>query len=150
PILKTILDFKKLATLESKFINGIINAYNYNGNAYTHAFPNIFGTYTGRYTYAAKTKNKYPSGIANHQLPRKGPIRKLLIAPPGYKVLELDGSQQELRFVTQFSRDPNLIHEYLNGIDVHSSMAAYVAGMAYQAFVELYESGDDRAINFRY
>ena len=150
PILKTILDFRKLATLESKFINGIIEAYNYNGNAYTHAFPNIFGTYTGRYTYTAKTKNKYPSGIANHQLPRKGPIRKLLIAPPGYKVLELDGSQQELRFVTQFSRDPNLINEYLNGIDVHSSMAAYVAGMSYQAFVELYESGDDRAINFRY
>src|SRR5690606_1737074 len=71
-------------------------------------------------------------------------------APPGYKVLELDGSQQELRFVTQFSRDPNLINEYLNGIDVHSSMAAYVAGMSYPAFVELYESGDDRAINFRY
>src|SRR5690606_5207487 len=61
PILKTILDFRKLATIESKFINGIIEAYNYNGNAYTHAFPNIFGTYTGRYTYTAKTKNKYPA-----------------------------------------------------------------------------------------
>jgi DNA polymerase I-like protein with 3'-5' exonuclease and polymerase domains len=150
PILKTILDFRKLATTESKFINGIINANEYNHNAYTHAFPNIFGTYTGRYTYASKTKKKWDSGIANHQLPRKGPIRKLLIAPPGYKVLELDGSQQELRFVTQFSRDENLIHEYLNDIDVHSSMSAYISGIPYEELQERYRADEPVAVNYRY
>ena len=150
PILNTILDFRKLATMESKFINGIIEANEYNHNPYTHAFPNIFGTYTGRFTYAAKTKKTWPSGIANHQLPRKGPIRSLLIAPPGYKVLELDGSQQELRFVTQFSRDKNLIHEYLNNIDVHSSMSSYISGIPYDDFQVKFKADEPDAVNYRY
>jgi DNA polymerase-1 len=148
--LKIILDYKKLATLESKFVNGIINAVKYNNYTFTHASPRIFGTYTGRFTYSAKTLKKYPAGIANHQLPREGPIRKLLTAPPGYDVLELDGSQQELRFIGQIARDTNLLHDFNTGLDPHSSMSAYISGQAYEEFVRLYESGDTDAVNHRY
>ena len=148
--LRTVLDFKKLATIESKFINGINNSVAYNGSHYTHAFPNIFGTYTGRYTYVAKTLKKWPSGIANHQLPRKGPIRSLLTAPEGYVVCELDGEQQELRFVGQMSGDTNLIHDFNSGIDPHSSMASFISGIPYEDMVRLYEEEEKEATNYRY
>ena len=147
---RTILDFKKLATMESKFINGIINSTSYNGDSYTHAFPNIFGTYTGRYTYIAKTKKIDPSGIANHQLPRKGPIRGLLTAPEGYVVCELDGAQQELRFVGQIADEQNLIHDFNTGMDVHSSMTSFISGIPYEELLELLEAEDANAVNYRY
>jgi DNA polymerase I-like protein with 3'-5' exonuclease and polymerase domains len=147
---RTILDFKKLATMESKFINGIINSTSYNGDNYTHAFPNIFGTYTGRFTYVAKTKKVDPSGIANHQLPREGPIRGLLTAPDGYDVCELDGEQQELRFVGQVADESNLIYDFNSGIDVHSSMTSFISGIPYEELLELLEKSDPNAINYRY
>ncbi|MDJ0952552.1 MAG: DNA polymerase [Acidimicrobiia bacterium] len=152
--LRTILDFKKLATMESKFVNGILNSAAYNGDPYTHAFPNIFGTYTGRYTYVAKTRKKWPSGIANHQLPRQGPIRGLLTAPEGYVVCELDGEQQELRFVGQISGDTNLIYDFNSDIDVHSSMTSFISAIPYETLLELLEdeaaAGHKEAVNYRY
>jgi DNA polymerase I-like protein with 3'-5' exonuclease and polymerase domains len=152
---RTILDFKKLATMESKFVNGILKCHEYNGDNYTHAFPNIFGTYTGRYTYVAKTKKVHNSGIANHQLPRKGPIRSLLTAPEGYVVCELDGEQQELRFVGQISGDTNLIHDFNSGIDVHTSMTSFISGIPYEPLFDLLIAEDDspeykEALNYRY
>lgn len=148
--LRTILDFKKIATIESKFINGINNSVAYNNSNFTHAFPNIFGTYTGRYTYAAKTLKKWASGIANHQLPRKGPVRALLTAPPGYAVCELDGAQQELRFVGEIANDTNLIHDFNTGLDPHSSMASFISGIPYEDMVRLYDEEEEEATNYRY
>jgi len=147
---RTILNFKLLATIESKFINGINNSVEYNGSNFTHAFPNIFGTYTGRFTYVAKTKKVHASGIANHQLPRKGPIRKLLNAPEGYVVCELDGEQQELRFVGQISGDTNLITDFNSGIDVHSSMTSFISSIPYEELLELLAAEDPNAVNYRY
>jgi DNA polymerase-1 len=148
--LRAILNVKKLSTTESKFINGIINANDYNHSPLAHAFPNIFGTYTGRYTYTSKTKKKWPSGIANHQIPRKGPVRKLLTAPEGFVVCELDGEQQELRFVGQVAEDPNLIYEFNSGIDVHSTMTSHISGIPYEELLELLERDDPNATNYRY
>lgn len=148
--IRTILNIKRLATIESKFINGINESTEYNGNDYTHAFPNIFGTYTGRYTYTAKTLKKWPSGIANHQLPRKGPVRKLLTAPPGFVVCELDGSQQELRFIGQISGDVNLLHDFNQGLDVHSTMTSFISGIPYEELLELLNNDDPEATNYRY
>lgn len=147
---RTILDFKKLSTIKSKFINGINDSVKYNGSEFTHAFPNIFGTYTGRYTYVAKTKKVHPSGIANHQLPRKGPIRKLLTAPEGYVVCELDAEQQELRFVGQISGDENLLDDFNSGLDPHSSMTSFISAIPYDELLELLLAEDENAINYRY
>jgi DNA polymerase-1 len=148
--IRTILNIKRLATIESKFINGINDSVGYNGDNYTHAFPNLFGTYTGRYTYTAKTLKKWPSGIANHQLPRKGPVRKLLTAPPGYVVCEFDGSQQELRFIGQISGDENLLYDFNHGLDVHSTMTSFISGIPYEELLELVAQEDDEATNYRY
>lgn len=148
--IRTILNVKRLSTIESKFINGINECVEYNGSDYTHAFPNIFGTYTGRYTYTAKTLKKWPSGIANHQLPRKGPVRGLLTAPPGYVVCEFDGMQQELRFIGQISGDQNLLYDFNQGLDVHSTMTSFISGIPYEELLRLLDNDDTEATNYRY
>lgn len=69
----------------------------------------LSGTVTGRYSSRL------------HQVPRDGTVRNLFTAPPGWVKVVLDLSQAELRFIAIDSRDPQLLHCYQNGIDVHWS-----------------------------
>lgn len=150
-IIKRVLDFKQIKTLETKFINGIIDVNDYNLCDINHSSPRIFSTYTGRFTYSSKTESsENRCGIATHQLPRKGPTRGLLKAPDGYVVGELDAAQQELRGMAIESLDENLIAGFNDGLDLHSGMAADIAHKPYQEFVSLYESGDAEMENYRY
>lgn len=50
-------------------------------------------------------------------------VRGSVIARPGYTLLDADYSQLELRLLAHFSADPNLLHAYHNGIDVHQQTA---------------------------
>ena len=95
----------------------------------------MFSTYTGRFTYASKTLDKelFRPGIATHQLPRKGPTRTLLHAGEGRMVGELDAAAQELRGIGIVSRDEGLIDGFNSGTDLHGSMAAFIAGEAYES-----------------
>ncbi len=150
-IVQAVLDFKQVRTLESKFINGILDVCDYNGVSSNHSSPRMFGTYTGRFTYSSKTlKTIYRPGIATHQLPRKGPTRKLLIAPPGRMIGELDAAAQELRGIALESRDIKLIEGFNNGMDLHAAMAADIAGEGYESFNRRYHEGAEDAVNYRY
>lgn len=148
--LKAVLDFKQLSTLQSKFIDAFENIYQYNGENIAHATPRLFGTYTGRMTYSAKTKKVFPSGFAVHQIPRKGPTRKLMTAPPGYLVAELDAAGQEMRFMGIIANDEVILNGCRVGIDMHSDMASYISGKSYEEFQRLYHAEDPESLNERY
>lgn len=150
PKIKRVLDYKQLATTKSKFTNGIIECYNYHKESKSYASPWMFSTYTGRFTYQSKLQRKHRVGIATHQLPRKGPVRSLLIAPEDLSIGELDAAAQEMRGMGQESGDQNIIDEFNNGVDLHSSMAAFIAGLPYEVFQSRYLEGDSEAENFRY
>lgn len=147
-----ILQFKKLATLESKYVNGFQDVYDYVGESVCYASPKIFGTYTGRFTYSSKSQKKEKSkvSIALHQIPREGPVKKGLIAFPGRALALNDAAQQELRLVGQCSQDQHLINGFNSGIDMHSFMSAFIAGEAYESFCERLENKEKDAINYRY
>ena len=53
------------------------------------------------------------------QVPRDPRIRSLITAPPGWTLIEADLSQIELRVAAELSQDPELLHAFHNGIDVH-------------------------------
>lgn len=151
-ILQTILNFKKVRTTESKFVEGIRKVIRYNGEAVNHSAPRIFGTYTGRFTYSSKTLNKelYRPGIATHQLPRTGPIRGLVVAPEGYEVGELDAAAQEMRGMAIESRDEHMLYAFNHDMNLHSSMGAEIQGLSYEEFERLRALEDKEVINFRY
>lgn len=56
-------------------------------------------------------------------------IRKAFIAKKGYKILAADYSQVELRIMAHLSQDPNLLHAFQQGLDVHCATAAETLGI---------------------
>ena len=80
---------------------------------------NLHGTETGRLS----------STNPNMQnIPRNKKIKNLLCAAPGYKLLQLDYSQAELRVLAMLSRDPWLIQTYKDGKDLHAAVAEEMFG----------------------
>jgi len=149
-IIKDILDFKQLNTMQTKFINGANKCTSYLGEDKSKSSPRIFGTYTGRFTYSNKVMKKNQVGLATHQLPRKGPIRSCITPPPGYKVLELDASGQEMRFMGHFSKDDHMVYAFNHGLNLHSSMGAAISGDSYEDFVDNFKAQDKETVNNRY
>ena len=61
-------------------------------------------------------------------IPRDKRIKNLLVATPGYKLVQLDYSQAELRVLAMLSRDTWLINVYREGKDLHDAVATDMFG----------------------
>ena len=149
--LDKVMEYKTNKTLMSKYINGLKEALDHNGDGYIYCSPKIFGTYTGRMTYSNSTmKRKYKTSIAMHQLPRKAKaIRSLLIAPDGYGLIEKDASGQESRLIAIQSNDPVMLEIFNQGLNFHSMTGASIIGMDYNEFMKRYNEGDKYIIEQR-
>jgi len=80
----------------------------------------IHGTVTGRLSCSSPNLQ---------QVPRDTKIRSLIGAPPGWKLLEGDLSQIELRIATILSKDPLMTEVFNNASDdIHRRTAAVVTG----------------------
>lgn len=80
---------------------------------------NLHGTETGRLS----------SSNPNMQnVPRDKKIKNLLCATPGYKLVQMDYSQAELRVLALLSRDPWLVKVYQDGKDLHDAVATDMFG----------------------
>lgn len=76
---------------------------------------------------AARTHRFGGSDNLNMQnLPRKSPLRKAIIAPPGYKLVVVDASQIEARMLAWLAGCTELTQAFANGEDVYSSFASEV------------------------
>lgn len=129
----------KLATIQSKYTKGFARTLAYVGEPVLYGSPKIFGTYTGRMTYANKTtkKQEHQCSIALHQVPRKAKaIKHCMKIPDGMSLLAIDANSQELRWVCEKSRDGKLLEGYQAGLDLHSDMTSAVYGRPYEEVVE--------------
>lgn len=143
PVLKPIMEFRKISTMMSKYIGGFDRAREYLGRSHTHASPRILATITGRMTYSSKILDTYQISIAQHQIPRKDKgIKQCMEAPKGYKVLYMDVSAQEGRFMAIIGPEPTMANAYNNGIDTHSDLTQEIFGTAYQDIVDANNSGE--------
>lgn len=80
---------------------------------------NLHGTETGRLS----------SSEPNMQnIPRDKLIKNLFIAPEGYKLVQFDYSQAELRVLAYLSQDDYLKGVYQRGEDLHDAMALKIFG----------------------
>ena len=134
-----VMDFKKNATLQSKYIKTLLEALEHTGDGYIYGTPRLFGTYTGRMTYSNSTLDKYKTSIALHQLPRKAKdVRDLLCAPPGMGLIENDASGQESRLMAIRSGDPTMIKIFCDDMNFHSMTGSGIIGLDYAEFMEKY------------
>ena len=80
---------------------------------------NLHGTETGRLS----------SSNPNMQnIPRNKMIKNLIVAADGYRLVQLDYSQAELRVLAMLSEDPWLIQTYKDGKDLHDAVSIQMFG----------------------
>ena len=137
PEINLIMEYKKIATMMSKYVKGFRESFKYLGTHTIHGQPRILSTVTGRMIYTTKFFKKYQSSIAMHQLPRKEKdIKRAMIAPRGYKVLYMDFSAQEGRVMAIRAPEQTMINSYSQGVDLHSDLTEEIFGTPYDEIVE--------------
>lgn len=149
-IMTLIRRYKELATLMSKYIKGVEEALAHTGDGYIYGAPRIFGTYTGRFTYASKTLDMYKTSIALHQIPRKDKdVRSMMVPPPGHILYEADASGQESRLMAIRSGDEAMIRVFNDKMDFHTMTGSGIVGMEYMDLLTKYKAEEPRAIEDR-
>jgi len=86
-----------------------------------HTTYKLFGTVTGRLSSADPNLQ---------QVPRDRFIRSILGAPPGWKFVEADYSQVELRVAAMLSQESRMLRSFSMGEDIHLLTACQVTGKA--------------------
>jgi DNA polymerase-1 len=92
-----------------------------------HANYKLTGTVTGRLS-SGKLEDSRGPGLNVQQVPRDPFIRGIIGAPRGWRFVEADFSQVELRIAAHLSRDPTLQRLYALDEDVHLTTAMQVTG----------------------
>ena len=110
------------------------------------AHPNarVFGTYSGRLTYSSKqgkNKDERPIGWAIHQSKKGAEFRGIVVAPPGYTIVEFDAAGQEFKLMACASNDLTMLQLCLPGEDPHSFMGAKITKTDYRALIAAVAAG---------
>lgn len=80
------------------------------------------------FNITARTGRTTCSNPNLQQIPQDKNVRNLIEARPGWKILECDFSQVELRVASMFSGDTNMQHAYNSGSDLHSKTTELLFG----------------------
>jgi DNA polymerase-1 len=118
-VVKGILNLRKLSGDYAKYLDPNNPPYHIDNRI--HAWFNIIGTDTGRYSCSN------PNLMA---ITKKSPIRKAFISRwKGGSIGQVDYDQGELRILAQESRDSKLINSFLSGTDIHKVTASEIFGI---------------------
>lgn len=120
---KLLADYKKLDKLKSAFITGLQDQLYDDGRV--HPSFNIIGTDSGRLSCSNPNLQQLPKAEEDD----KYQIRSLFIGSidpvtkKRKKIVALDFSNLEMRVLTHFSEDKNLLEMFFNDADAHGSTA---------------------------
>lgn len=140
PLARALHEYREATGNRTKFSTAVATSLKYNGDGAVRPQFRVFATYTGRGSYSsAQRKNAtrsktadFPIGFALHQMKRGPLFRKVITAPPGYTMIELDASAQEFRIMAVVSGDENMLRLCEVDEDAHTWMAAQIGSMDYQ------------------
>ena len=117
PFLQAIAELRKYNKYMDTYVLGIQKVLDHD-NRVRCTF-NLHGTETGRLSCSEPNMQN---------IPRMKLIKNLFIAPEGYKLVQLDYSQAELRVLAYMSQDEYLRETYREGKDLHDAMALKIFG----------------------
>lgn len=153
PRCKLIKEYREALNNDTKFAQAPLVSADYNGDGRTRPQGIMFGTYTGRMTYASKqgrNKDERQIGFALHQEKRGKEFRGIIKAPPGYTIMEVDAAGQEFRWMGIKSGDTNMLQLCMPGEDAHGYMAAQIVGQDYRDLVARVKAEEKQAEQNRY
>lgn len=117
PFIRAIMELRKYNKYMDTYVMGIQAVMN--PDKRVRCTFNLHGTETGRLSCSEPNMQN---------IPRMKLIKNLFVAPEGYKLVQLDYSQAELRVLAYLSQDEYLIKTYQDGRDLHDAMAEKIFG----------------------
>lgn len=139
PAMKALIKYRKW----EKYVNTYLGPWKYqwmDDDGRIHSSYKLYGTVTGRLSGEG--------GI--QQVPRDTFIRSIVGAPPGWKLLQADYSQIELRVVAMLSNERRMIRQYLAGEDIHMIRAMKMVRTTDPQEVSKEQRKKAKAVNFGY
>lgn len=119
PIIELLLQYRKLAKVNSTYVEGLLKYQQPDGRLHTTF--NMFATATGRLSSSAPNLQNLPSPGETG-----GEIRKFLTAGSNWVLIDADYSQIELRILAHMANDPVMIRAFKNQEDIHAVTAAQI------------------------
>lgn len=117
PVARMMLEYRQKGKLLSTYVRGLLERVGEDGRI--HADFLLHGTVTGRLSSRNPNLQNIParSGVI---------IRDAFIASPGWRLIEADYSQLELRVAAYYSGDPILTETFATGGDIHTEVACQI------------------------
>lgn len=148
PIVKMILEYRVLDKVHGTYIRNLL-ANRDDDNCVKLGF-NQTGTDTGRFSSPGGAGIKVDGycGVNVQSLPAKSgkglpqvlqdyPIRRFFRARPGFKLVAMDYSGEELRIATNLSGEPKWLNEFLEGSgDLHSITTRVIYNLSADATLD--------------
>lgn len=150
PRARQLREYREALNNKTKFATAINTSVYYNDDWHTHPLAHVFGTYTGRLTYASKqgkNKDARQIGFAIHQeksykKPGDEDYRAVIVLRRGRTIVEFDAAGQEFRWMAIQSGDPVMLQMCMPGEDAHTYMTSRIIGRDYHEVLILYKNGD--------
>lgn len=115
PIIQNLSRIKTISTIANTFITGFLKKVRMDGKVH----PN----FTLTRTVTGRTACSDPSV---QQIPRDKEVKNFFYVPEGYKLVQFDFAQAEIRVIASFANDRNLIEAILKGSDMHKEVASFM------------------------
>jgi uracil-DNA glycosylase family 4 len=135
PAASLLMELRKWQKFESTYTRNWLERTQRAGKPRLYTAYNLSGTVTGRLSSDMQ------------QVPRDLLIRSIIGSGPGWRFIEADFSQVELRIAAMFSGDPALIHAFNSGADPHRETAVKILNKP-PADVTAEERKMAKAVNF--
>lgn len=115
--IESIMSVRKSNKYMDTYVQGVRNVVCRDGRV--RCTYNLHGTETGRLSCSDPNMQN---------IPRNKKVKNIFAAADGYKLLQLDYSQAELRVLAMLSNDPFMISSYQAGKDFHDAVAEKMFG----------------------
>ncbi len=139
-IVPLVLEYRTLCKLNSTYVEGLLKQVGKDGRV--HSIFRQTETRTGRISSAEPNMQNIPV-----RKPIGKQMRKFFVAKQGYKIVDADYSQIELRVLAQMCDDENMQELFKSDNDIHTATAASVFGVP-QDFVTEDMRRNAKAVNF--
>lgn len=122
PIVAEISEYRALAKLRSTYAEGLLKQVGDDGRIHT-TFQNTV-TATGRLSSTEPNLQNIPV-----RTEMGGEIRKMFLPRQGWRLVDADYSQIELRVLAHIAEDTAMQQAFLSGADFHTATAAQIFGV---------------------
>lgn len=140
PVIELIMNYRTFSKLMSTYCEGLLKVIDNDGRI--HSKFNQTETRTGRISSTEPNLQNIP---VRTDLGKE--MRKFFCAKDGYVLVDADYSQIELRILACISNDENMINDFKNGLDVHTSTASEVFNIPKSMVTPIMRS-KAKAVNF--